>query len=151
MLSACFGVTPNSCSLDSKIKQFWHWTKGVLCFSSLRIVLMARRAFPWGILVWAQTVSILLIIEQQQKVRSVFYTVLIRVDYRLSQGMVKQMNESLVAWNKSLKKIFVPYHVFVVFLSCWKINSLGKKVLHLKEKKNFFSLVYIAEKVIKII
>lgn len=65
--------------------------------------------------------------------------------------MVKQMNESLVAWNKSLKKIFVPYHVFVVFLSCWKINSLGKKVLHLKEKKNFFSLVYIAEKVIKII
>lgn len=53
--------------------------------------------------------------------------------------MVKQMNESLVAWNKSLKKIFVPYHVFVVFLSCWKINNLGKKVLHLKEKKIFLA------------
>lgn len=64
--------------------------------------------------------------------------------------MVKQMNESLVGWNKSLKKIFVPYHVFVVFLSCWKINNFGEKVLHLKEKK-IFSLVYIAERVIKII
>lgn len=150
MLSACFGVTPNSCSLDLKIKQFWHWTKGVQCFSSLRIVLMARRAFPQGILVWAQTVSILLIIEQQQKVRSVFYTFLIRVDYRLSQGMVKQMNVSLAAWNKSLKKIFVPYHVFVFLLSCWKINSWGEKVLHLKEKIIFLSLVYITERVTKI-
>lgn len=51
LLNACFGVTPSSCSFDLKIKQFWHRTKGVLCFSSLRTVLVARRAFPRGALV----------------------------------------------------------------------------------------------------
>lgn len=46
LLNAFFGVTPSSCSFDLKIKQFWQSTKGVSCFPSLRIVLMARRTFP---------------------------------------------------------------------------------------------------------